>query len=203
MLRSFGGLSYDNNRFELGAGTYTLSVRGTTGSGGTGDYAVRLIDLGAATDLALGTETLASLANDTAAYRFAAAAGDEVVFEAIAASGVSGYWRLLRPDGSEVQVASSGLGSSRGGIILDRSGSHLLLLEGSVSDAQADTYRFRVEVAGGVTAAADFNTPVSGSIDRIAQQDSYTFTLAETGLVQFDSRTNTSGLQWWPARRRP
>ena len=140
-----------------------------------------------------------SSSNQTVAYRFAAGSGDEFVFDSLGSSGVSGNWEILGPDGAS--VSSSYLSGDRGGIAINRSGRHYLLLKGSNGDATGDPYSFRLDRAslgsgnpGGT--AATLGQTLSGTIATAAQQDRYGFTLAGNTRVLFDSLTNSYGLQW-------
>ncbi|MEM1108240.1 MAG: putative Ig domain-containing protein [Planctomycetota bacterium] len=195
-VRGFTRFDSDNFRYELGVGTYTVTVRGTTSTNGTGDYAFRLLDLGSVPTLTLGTDTTVSLSNDTTAYRFLATTGEELAFTRVDATGVGGSWRLYAPDGTAFSNGSGSLGSNRSGITAPQSGEYVLVLEGQISDTAADDLTFRLDRAGVTTTAADLNTLVQGTIASSSQQDQYEFTLDRTTTVQFDSLTNSSGLQW-------
>src|SRR3546814_19301673 len=106
-------------------------------------YNFRLTDLANAMPLPLGTLVSADLtpANATAAYRFAAEAGETFVFDAIAArAGVR--WRLIDPFGN--MVFNQRTLPDIDGQTLEFPGTYTLLLEGEVGQGAVAGYAFAV-----------------------------------------------------------
>jgi hypothetical protein len=85
-----------NPVLSLAAGDYTLSVGGKDST--TGAYGFRLVDLAAATLIAVG-DTVTDILNPgnaTHLFRFAASARDRLRFALLSESVNSAYWRLIR-----------------------------------------------------------------------------------------------------------
>src|SRR3546814_3317090 len=91
-----------------------------------------LSNLAGATPLAMGSAVTADLtpANSTAAYKFAANAGERFFFDALSA--VNGVrWRLIDPSGN--LVFNQTTLTDNDGQLLDYTGTYTLLIEGVVS----------------------------------------------------------------------
>ena len=100
-VQRYTGLNGDNQRYLLGAGTYTLTVRGTASSNGTGAYEFALFNLPQATPAVFGEPVTLDLAKSTAAYRFDAESGE--AFKIEARGGTNGGRFFVRDaDGAEV-----------------------------------------------------------------------------------------------------
>ncbi|NNU43751.1 LamG domain-containing protein [Ramlibacter sp. B156] len=153
-----GSLNFQQRSWDMGgnpvmrlaAGTYTLRIDGNT----TGAYGFRLMDLSAATVLTPGTPLSDTLApgNSTRAYRFDAAAGDRVYFDAQQASNGDSSWRLISPSGDQRWI--TGLTSDVDVTTLDQAGTWTLIVEGRRYQA-ASTNAFTVNVVPAVTTTTD------------------------------------------------
>src|SRR5262249_30713900 len=140
-----------------------------------------------------------SPANSTNAYRLNASAGDKYSFSRTAGSGApNATWRLLDPYGGV--LFSSALTTAQGPLTLAASGSYTLLVEGALADTGTGSYTLSVSFQGNVPPSPPAGTPltlgatVSGSLTVALQQDRYTFTLAASALLSFDSLTNNGSL---------
>src|SRR3546814_8750726 len=134
---SFNG----STALKLAPGSYVLTVDGTGDT--TADYNVRLSNLAGATPLAMGSAVTADLtpANSTAAYKFAANAGERFFFDALSA--VNGVrWRLIDPFGN--LVFNQTTLNDNDGQLLDYTGTYTLLIEGVVSQGTIAGYSFAV-----------------------------------------------------------
>ncbi|OZA70316.1 MAG: hypothetical protein B7X78_02875, partial [Sphingomonadales bacterium 39-62-4] len=134
--RDFGA----NPALRLEPGDYELMVDGTGDA--TGYFNFRLLDLAAAQPLPLGTEVSGSLSpsSSTVAYRFAAAAGERVVFDAITATPDMGL-RIIDPFGTDVPGVSF---ADLDNLELPRAGMYTLVIEGRVDHASNAAYAFRL-----------------------------------------------------------
>ncbi|MDZ4851893.1 MAG: hypothetical protein SGI77_21600 [Pirellulaceae bacterium] len=133
-----------NPAIDLIPGNYQLTIDGNGDA--IGDYSFRLLDLGAATPLALGALVTDSLnpANETKAYRFTAAAGDRIYFDAQPPGSVQNAgWTLLNPFGNA--IFSSSLASDVEPAPLPFTGQYTLILEGYYYDTGFVDYSFRVQ----------------------------------------------------------
>src|SRR6266850_2000940 len=86
----------------LGAGAYVLAIDGSGDE--TGPYAFRLLDTANAQAVTPGTPVSDVLApgSETKMYRFTAAAGDRLYFDALSYQNGDSYWRLINPYGDQV-----------------------------------------------------------------------------------------------------
>ncbi|WP_245490441.1 hypothetical protein, partial [Mesorhizobium sp. M7A.F.Ca.US.011.01.1.1] len=173
-------------------GTYQLRVQG---SGSTGSYSFRLLDLAAATPIASGTPVSGTLptGTETALYRFDAQAGEKFFFDQQSNSGGNVYWRLIDPFGRQVWVNGFGDQDVQA---LAFTGSYTLAIEGYVSNASPVGLSFAVQKVEDTTAALTVGTTVDGTIAHAGQQNRYTFDLAGAARLYFDSLTNDPNLSW-------
>ncbi|MER9397477.1 LEPR-XLL domain-containing protein [Mesorhizobium sp. M0615] len=171
-------------------GTYQLRVQG---SGSTGSYSFRLLDIATATPIASGTPVSGMLptGRETVLYRFDAQAGEKFFFDQLSNSGGTN-WRLIDPFGRQVWYNGYG---DRDVETLAFSGSYTLAIEGYVSNASPVDFSFAVQKVQDTTAALTVGATVSGAIAHAGQQNRYTFDLASAKRLYFDSLTN-SGLSW-------
>ncbi|HLF95978.1 MAG TPA: CARDB domain-containing protein, partial [Methylococcaceae bacterium] len=198
--RSFAGSDSANLSasaiYDLVAGDYTLVI---DGAGDTvGNYSFRLLDVGQATTLESGTAVSSQLnpANETDLYRFSANAGERYYFDYQNFSGSQPYWRLLDPWG-RVVFGPNVLGNDIGPSTLGYSGVYTLLIEGTAGATGTSDYRFNVQkVTDEDVKPLTVGTTVSGNIPQAGQRDFYTFNLAETKQLYFDSFTNNSNFNW-------
>ena len=103
-LSSSDGVDFTGNPvFDLPAGDYTLTIDGAGAF--TGDYAFRLLDLAAATEVVPGGSyngTFAQLGRETDMYRFTATAGMRFGFDSTQSVSGNNRWRLIDPLGQVV-----------------------------------------------------------------------------------------------------
>ena len=184
---SLSGLSV----FDLTPGDYALTIFNTAG-----DYRFNLLDLGAAAEIAPGTTLAGTLdpANSTLAYRFSAVAGERFYFDARIVSGDT-YYRLLDPFG-RVYLGPTYVNNDTDVTTLAYSGEYTLLVEGRVHVGGTAAFEMRVQKVSDDAAALALGALVSGAIAHPGQRDLYSFDLATTTRVYFDSQTNNGNFLW-------
>jgi RHS repeat-associated protein len=179
----------------LPAGNYLLTVDGSTGA-----YAFRLSDIATASALTPGTPVSGSLspANSTSFYKFSAAAGQTFYFARLSGSGgsVSDSWKLIDPYGKT--VFSLPLNTDGGRLTLRAAGTYTVLVEGFVADTGTESYSFNVAPISDAIQALTLtpSSVVTGNLAEPGQQDQYSFSLASSAMVYFDSLTNRNDIQW-------
>ena len=184
---------------EIVAGDYTLTVDGTGDH--TGPYSFRLLDLATATPMTLGNEVSGTLnpGNESAFYRFDAAAGDQMEFDLIAGT-INATWRLVDPYGNI--LFSSTFSTSQGPITLTQSGSYILAIEGQITEAAPATFSFNAKRVGQNPPPPPSGTPltvgstINGSISLAGEEDNFVLTLPDDAQLYFDSFTSNSNLRW-------
>lgn len=188
-----------NPVLSLPAGNYTLSVVGSAGA--TGAYSFRLSDLaaaGAANPLMPGTAVGGTLnpANSTDYYSFAASAGQSFYFASIGAGSGSFLddWRLVGPYGNI--LFNKALSSDAGRLTLNATGIYTVLVEGIISNSGTTSYAFNVEPINDNTQTLTLGNTVNATLAVPGQQDRYTFHLATSSQLYFDSLTNNANFQW-------
>jgi hypothetical protein len=201
-FRSSDGIDFGGTpALDLVAGDYSLTIdpAGDT----TGAYAIRVLDVAAATAIATpvaGTPTSVGgtldPATSTAMYRFDAAAGDRFFFDYVSATQTDARWRLLGPYGDVVFERQ--FNADQPEVTLALAGTYTVLVEGRVYNGGTNAFAFNVEYRGNtppVPLAGDpitLGQVVSGAISGSGEVDRYVFTLADRTRVYFDNRTNTS-----------
>ena len=166
---------------------------------GTNGYAFRLLDLAAATPLAVdATVSTNILPTTTAAYKFTATAGQSLYFNAISQSGFNSYgayWTLVAPSGVQLFDANF---SDRGPLTLGESGTYTILAGGYASYETTPSGSFSFVVSGVTNASQSINLgdTVVGSIAHPGQVRTYTFNVPADTRLSFDTLTNRSGLFW-------
>jgi hypothetical protein len=180
---------------SLVAGNYTLSV--AANGEHTVNYSFRLSNLASAAVLTPGTAVAGSLSGGTASnlYQFNAQAGDQFYFDAqnLTGSTSNTYWRLTDPYGQQVWANNF---FDVGPRSLTASGTYTLLVEGRVFNTSQIDYTFNAQKLTNTTAALTLGTQVNGAITQPGQQAAYTFTLANSRQLYFDSLTNDNSLNW-------
>ncbi|MCB1631072.1 MAG: LEPR-XLL domain-containing protein, partial [Pseudomonadales bacterium] len=180
---------------DLGPGEYTLTVHAPTDTSYaadiTGSYGFRLLDLAAATPLALDTTVSSSFdpAAETDAYRFTAEAGQAYFFDITARSGGDAYWRLLDPFGRPVFGPSNFNNPTSydvGPLTLAYAGEYTLLVESRYYQTAAQTYSLRVNTVNDRSLALALGATQSEAITVAGQRDVYHFTLDDAKRVYFD-----------------
>jgi hypothetical protein len=189
---------------SLPSGAYQLTVDATFDF--TGSYDFRLLDLAvgspAVQALTPGTPVSSTLlANETDVYQFAATAGMKIYLDVQAASDPNGaISRLVGPAGQQIFV-SGGL-SDLDVTTLAAAGTYRLLVEGGRTNTGTDSYTINVvPVVDGTPTTITATQMLSGdtllgAIALPGEQDTYTFTLADTTQLYFDALTNNGSLAW-------
>ncbi|HND13698.1 MAG TPA: LamG domain-containing protein, partial [Pseudomonadales bacterium] len=189
-----------NSVLRLAAGDYTLVVDGSGDA--TGDYSFRLASTASATGLTPGTAVSGVLdpASATQAWRFDVTAGERFFFDVRARSGGDVYWRLIDPDGRTVfgprYMNWTDGSSDQDVLMLAKSGSYTLLIEGRYYTTGTASYTFNVQPVSDDEATLTLDTRVDGGIAHTGQRDLYHFTLTAPTRLYFDSLTNNSVLSW-------
>jgi large repetitive protein len=173
----------------------------------TGTYAFRLLDLGTATPIDLGTQVDGTLnpSNETDLYRFSANAGDRFYFDVRALSPNNGdwaSWRLLDPLGRPVWGPSGFyVNNDVETTALALGGPYTLLIEGRnwvpANGVASFGYSFAVlPVVDDAPAALTLGQRVDGSLGVAGQRDTYTFTLAAERTLYFDALAGANTFSW-------
>ena len=130
---------------QLMAGKYRLTIDGSGDA--IGQYGLRVIDAGAAVDLVPGQDTMGELSrgNDSAVYRFNAAAGDKFFFSTLGAAQNTGSvtWRLIDPFG-RTEGSSSNTNASSGPVTTKSTGRYLLVVEAANSGSSSQKFGFNL-----------------------------------------------------------
>ncbi len=180
--------------FQLSPGSYTLSVNGTGNA--TGGFGFRLLNLGATTPIATDTPIARTLnpANSTDGLSFTGTAGAKLYFNNTATGLGNAYWRLLDPYGQA--VFADYLANDQGPVVLNFSGDYTLLVEGDVAATGTLNYAFQIHTDVDGSQALALGSTINASIATPGQAQRYSFTLATTKLLYFDSLLRADNLQW-------
>ncbi len=168
----------------------------------TNSYAFRLLELSGAALLTPGTivSNVLNPGNETRAFQFNSAAGDQLFFDRqFISPGQSIWWRLIDPYGNEV----FGSAFNDANAVTQRvAGTYTLLIEGFVSNDRPVTNSF-VVIPQGNTPPLPFTglpltigTVVAGSLTN-ASTHAYVFSLGSDARLLLDSLTNSPGVQWF------
>jgi len=177
---------------HLPAGTYTLAVAGDNFTV-TGAYQFTLLNFSNATAYTLGTAITNTLApaNSTVFYQFTGAAGQQIYFNGLGASGFSytPYVRLFAPLGNIVM--SQGVGSDVDTFTLTESGTYTIAVEGRVYDTHASgSYAFNFLPVSYPTNGMVLGQTIASTIATRGVRQYYTFTLPTAATLYFDALTN-------------
>lgn len=184
----------------LPAGDYQLRVRGA--SGATGAYAFSMLDLDGATLVSVGDELTGTVSQDqsSAAYRFAAVAGDKVAVTSLSAT-AKGTWRLVDQYGRDV-VAATALSTGKSTISLTVTGNYTLVMTADPSTVEASAYDLTLTSLGNTapTPLPDgdplvIGTAVAGTVSS-SQPKTYRFTLAQDQALLMDGLLYNSSNNW-------
>src|SRR5579883_2086515 len=180
-------------------GYYRLTVEGTGGA--TNGYALRLIDLSAASLLTPGTLVSNTLSPGTRTdlYQFSAAAGDQFQFTDISLNGAGNiFWELIDPFNNVIFARRF---ASTGTVALHASGTYTLLVEGFPDNSGPVSYALNAVFQGNVPPTPFVGSQmilgqdVTGSITN-AGTNAYIFTLPAAARLVFDTLTNSPNAQW-------
>ncbi|HEX4999488.1 MAG TPA: LEPR-XLL domain-containing protein, partial [Terriglobia bacterium] len=196
--RSFTGsdsFDFGSPLMTLGAGDYRLSVDANSDT--TGSYAFRLLDAASAVPLTPGTMVSGSLspATETDLYQFDGVAGERYYFDALTGLN-NATWRLV--DLFNNVVFSDSQNTDIDTFTLPRTGTYILAIEGRFNaGAGTANYSFNVQpVAPAIDTPINLNDTVTSAISVTGETDVFTFTLATTTRVHFDSQTNNNSINW-------
>ncbi len=177
----------------LGAGDYRIIVDGLA-ERVTG-YSFRLLDVAAATPITPGTPVSGSLSpgNETDFYKFDATAGERFFFDDLSQSGGTIYWRLIDPLGRQVFLNSF---NNIETFAVSLTGTYTLTIEGQYTNTSPINYSFNVQKVTDTTAALTIGATVNAAIAHAGQQNTFTFSLANTTQLYFDTFTGDGNLVW-------
>lgn len=180
---------------ELVAGNYQVSVSGSGDT--TGAYNLRLIDAATAADLIPGEEVSGTLdgGNKTAVYRFAAQTGDRLFFDGISEPSGSVSWRLIDPFGRQ-ELSAYGVSSDVDTFAVQRTGTYLLLVDGSNGNDAPVNYRFNLRPVQDSLASLELDSVVVADIDQPGKTANFTFSLVTATEVLFDDLSNDGKFLW-------
>ncbi|MBI3348327.1 MAG: LamG domain-containing protein, partial [Burkholderiales bacterium] len=182
---------YNRVIYDLGPGHYTLTVDATGDT--TGEFAFRLLDLGAsALPLTVDTTTSFTLpvGSVTQAWSVNVAAGDRLSFNHLAAGNIDLQWRLVSPTGE--QVWSSYFGSDIAERTYTQAGTYTLLVEGRRTALAPNAISFKVAKTGNTFAerVAGFDLDFGGpSLDPVWQPGGVPNTLSFNGAPSYSFDT--------------
>jgi len=191
-----------NLLLNLDAGDYTLVVDGSGVA--TGRYAFRMFDVANATEIAYDADAVndvtLSPGNETEAFRFTAAHGDQFSLPRI----TNNVWvRILDPIGR--QIFNSHL-SNLSTTTAQLGGEYLVLFEGYPSGTPSSDQLIQFKlVKDGETTIEDYEgtayvlgETVNGTISQASEIDDYIFTVTEETFVYFDALSyGGTGTVYW------
>ncbi len=179
---------------DLAAGEYTLAVAANGEL--TPGYSFRLLDLAKAAPIATDTDVAGSLnpANSTAVLSLNIPAGARLFFDTAGGARGNAYWRLV--DRFNQVVFAGYLSTDQGPVTFANAGAYTLFVEGDVSETGSDNYSIRVVTEHDGTQPLTLGASMNGAIALPGQVQVYTFSLAATNQLYFDSLTNQSQITW-------
>ena len=174
--------------FDLGSGTYTLTVAGSADA--TGSYAMRIVDATAAASLTPGTAVSDTLVqgNETSVYRFDASAGQQFFFKSNGVSGGTAYWRLIDPYGRQVG-GHNDVSGDVDTFSVPSNGEYLLLVEGASGNSAPVDYSFTLNPVVNQQLPLTLDQATTAVLPS-GQTNYYSFTLNADTQVLFDSLSN-------------
>lgn len=184
---------------SLGAGTYMMRVEGVGDH--QADYQFRLLNVANAVPIEDGRRiegVLGTGGRETSLFRFDAAAGTDLYFDALSATGGGWdiWWSLIDPDGNTVfaprQFAPA---SDPARLTVPKDGTYTLLLEGDVYNTADRAFAFSVERVVDEARDIDLDTPVFGRLTQSGQRHELSFSLDMDTRLILDSLT-ASTLRW-------
>ncbi len=170
-------------------GTYQLLIQGQVGgANGTGNYNFNLIDTTAAPTISLDTVTTGTLSpgGESDFYRFTAAAGQRLVFDAIS-SVFTANFRIFDPGNTQIIGTNIGFDTE---FTAPEAGTYLLEIEGNSTTPV--NYSFQLVSPTTTTTALTLSSPVAGTINELGERDIYTFTGTVGQRLIYDATANNS-----------
>ncbi|MEQ1655146.1 MAG: hypothetical protein ABL960_05555, partial [Nitrospira sp.] len=181
-------------------GSYTLFVQGAVATPET--FSFRFIDADQAIPIPFGTSISGTLApaNEGDLYRFSAAAGDQLSFDAINSSGFSLplTWQLVDEGGFPVFTGSF---ADLNGVTVPVTGTYTLLIEGDIAETtQNGAYSFSVQKIGSGPPAPPaqpiaFGTTIAGSIGQSGEIDRFSFQVQDGTIIYLDDLGTGTNIQ--------
>ena len=178
---------------SVGPGDYVLTVFDTGTA--TGNFDFRLLDLASATPVTLDVSETVSMSNDTHLFRFDAVAGDAIALDVITTTSVTGDWRLIGPTG-DTELFTRSFPSDHALTTLDHTGTHTIVVQGSRFDSTVNDLTFAALAVNEPTTALTLGDTINTSLTSPADRHVYTFNLATSKRLVFDSFTNSSTVRW-------
>ena len=168
------------------AGTYKLVI---DSNGYTGAYNFQLLDeTTSAIALNLNTVTTGTLAaSANQFYSFTGTAGEKLDFSGITGSGITAY--LYDSNNQNIGSAYYFNGSSSS-VTLGNNGTYYLRLNNG--NNTNTSYSFNLIAPSFPSTTLSFNTPTTGTISQLGEQDTYTFTGTAGQVLYFDSLANST-----------
>ena len=184
-----------NPLFRIGSGDYVLTVDGTNDH--VGDFGFRLSDVSTGIEVATGTPFTGELTtpSETDIYRFEATEGDVIYVDVVNTSDSFNTEFKIADDLGNVLAISNGLRDLES-FVVPETGSYTLLVEGWRANVDADTYEINLVVAPQRTSELTLGSLIDEGFSALGQTDTYTFELTDPTTVIFDSRTNSTGVNW-------
>ncbi len=171
---------------QLMAGKYRLTIDGNGDA--IGQYGLRVIDAAAAVDLVPGQDTSGELTrgNDSAVYRFNAAAGDKFFFSTLGEAQNSGNvtWRLIDPFG-RIEGGANTTTVSMGPVTTNSTGRYLLVVEAANSGTSSQKFGFNLSPVQDEVHALTLDQPSQLQIQP-GQTQKLVFDLAQPTSVVLD-----------------
>lgn len=193
---------YGVGQLNLAAGDYTLVVYGS----GTahGNASLRLLDLNGGTAIDQGTVVSGQLnpGNQVQVFRFNATAGDNVSFDAIAASGGNPSVKLLDPYGQRVSWAWNFYDLNN--LSLPTTGTYSLVVSGENQRTDSSSFSFQIIHNSNTPVTLPSGTPLvlgelqSGSLAAAGDTRTYNFSVGSASTLYFDPQSTTPsyGVYW-------
>ena len=163
----------------------------------TGPYSFRLVNYAAATTITPGTPVSDTLnpATETDIYKINVAAANSTFFFDVTTGLGNATWRLIDPFGN--LDFSSGFSSDVDTVTLPQPGTYFLVIEGRRNSGNGSaSYAFNVVPDLQSSTPLTLGSTVNASLSVPGESDSYTFTLASAGRLNFDVLGDFPNFNW-------
>ncbi len=186
------GTLADNLR-DLPPGDYTLDVSGDNGR--TNSYQFRLSSLATATPLVPEVPMTDELNPGTEArlYRFTAAAGTRMFFDALTGNTRNALWQLR--DRFDRQLFYAGLSQDQF-LTLEAGGEYRLWVQGYVHENAPVPYSFVARTVADTSEAITVGSTVTRTLAMPGQTRRFTFSLASPKRLYFDVLSSGGSTRW-------
>ncbi|MCT0209070.1 hypothetical protein, partial [Synechococcus sp. CS-1332] len=169
-------------------GTYQLLIEGIVGNPNiTGNYNFQLIDVTAATTINLDAVTTGTLTPgaESEFFRFTAAAGQRLVFDAITGSGAN--FGVFDQGNTQITGANIGFDTE---FTVPEAGTYLLQIEGNQFATTPVNYSFQLVTPTTTSTPLTLGSAVSSTISELGEQDIYTFAGTAGQRLFYDATVN-------------